>query len=416
MNLSTATAASTYRQFFGTALVVGSIVGAVAAAPLLQERGGPIRDQDGQRDNAPGTDGATIRTRDDRTIGKADAMGQSADAKRTAEMMRQNGTTLQKAIDAAERQFNGQAVEARCRKGGDGGSSVIDITVVDKEGKVMVAAVDLGTGKVVATRGYSDDGTYLRDSRDVREPRDPKNPHDADRAYGIAKASECIGKDIYDGTNRKVGEIEEIAIDDARGRVAYVIVDLDGNVDRLVAVPWNSFRHHSKPDRLDLDGGRTLESAPSFQWNSWPNMHTEEFGRPIADYYHTDLYGKDVEVPKGTAMNMIKLTEVLGMNIKSPSGEALGEIEDVVVDPSTGKVSYAVLSFGGFMGFNDKLFAVPWTSLTARKDGSVVFPVTKDRLKNAPGFDKSNWPTTANQTFNSEVENYYRNRTASVNE
>ena len=220
MNLNTTTAASPYRQFFGTALVVGSIVGTVAAAPFLQERDGPIRDKEGQRDNAPGTDGATIRTRDARTDGKADDMGQPADAKRTVETMRQNGTSLQKAIDAAERQLNGQAVEARCRKGSGGSSSVIDVTVVDKEGKVMVAAVDLGTGKVVATRGYSDDGTYARDSRDTREPRDPKNPNDPDHAYGIAKASECIGKDVYDGNNRKVGEIEEIAIDDARGRVA----------------------------------------------------------------------------------------------------------------------------------------------------------------------------------------------------
>ena len=96
-------------------------------------------------------------------------------------------------------------------------------------------------------------------------------------------------------------------------------------------------------------------------------------------------------------------SELVGMNVLSSEGEKLGKIEDIVVHPG-GEVAYAVLSFGGWMGVGDKLFAMPWTVLrpmepdATKKDSqrALVLPVTKERLKSAPGFDKQSWPTMAN--------------------
>lgn len=59
----------------------------------------------------------------------------------------------------------------------------------------------------------------------------------------------------------------------------------------------------------------------------------------------------------------IRATEIQGSLVTNPSGEALGEIKDFVLDKTQGRVGYAVLSFGGFLGLGEKLFALPWRAL-----------------------------------------------------
>jgi hypothetical protein len=67
-----------------------------------------------------------------------------------------------------------------------------------------------------------------------------------------------------------------------------------------------------------------------------------------------------------------------------------------------------VLSFGGFLGMGDRLFAVPWQALkldTANK--RFTLNASKEQLKNAPGFDKDHWPSMADTTWASDVHNFY---------
>jgi sporulation protein YlmC with PRC-barrel domain len=60
---------------------------------------------------------------------------------------------------------------------------------------------------------------------------------------------------------------------------------------------------------------------------------------------------------------VIRARNIEGMVVKNPEGQELGKVEDVVVDMATGKVRYAAIAFGGFLGVGDKLFAVPFHSL-----------------------------------------------------
>src|SRR3569623_2906303 len=53
-----------------------------------------------------------------------------------------------------------------------------------------------------------------------------------------------------------------------------------------------------------------------------------------------------------------------GDKVVNPKGENLGKIEDIMIDVASGRVAYAVLSFGGILGIGDKLFAIPWHALT----------------------------------------------------
>ena len=51
---------------------------------------------------------------------------------------------------------------------------------------------------------------------------------------------------------------------------------------------------------------------------------------------------------------------IIGSNVVNQQNEDLGKIEDLVIDTSAGRIAYAVLSFGGFLGLGDKYFAIPW--------------------------------------------------------
>lgn len=97
-----------------------------------------------------------------------------------------------------------------------------------------------------------------------------------------------------------------------------------------------------------------------------------------------------------------------GNKVVNLEGEDLGKIADIMIDVPKGRVAYAVLSFGGFLGMGDKLFAVPWNVLTLDvEDKCFVLGVDKEVLENAPGFDKNNWPTMADQSWATKVHTHY---------
>jgi sporulation protein YlmC with PRC-barrel domain len=100
-----------------------------------------------------------------------------------------------------------------------------------------------------------------------------------------------------------------------------------------------------------------------------------------------------------------------GEAVRNAAGEDLGKIEDLMLDLPTGRIAYAVLSFGGFLGMGNKLFAVPWSSM--KLDGhehKFVLDVAKDRLAKAPGFDKEHWPDMADESWGRSIYQYYGQR------
>ena len=101
-------------------------------------------------------------------------------------------------------------------------------------------------------------------------------------------------------------------------------------------------------------------------------------------------------------------SKLIGDPVVNPKGEDLGKIEDFVIDPKNGRVDFAVLSFGGFLGMGDKLFAVPLEAMKlSPEEKRFILGVDKERLKQAPGFDKDHWPETSDRAFGTKVYNYY---------
>ncbi|GJL70746.1 MAG: hypothetical protein NPIRA06_33810 [Nitrospirales bacterium] len=102
-----------------------------------------------------------------------------------------------------------------------------------------------------------------------------------------------------------------------------------------------------------------------------------------------------------------KASELVGKSVKNLQGENIGQIEELVIG-SKGEVGYAVLSFGGFLGVGDKLFAVPWASLAHQPDREyLILDIQTKKLEKAPGFDKNDWPDMKDEKWKSLIWEFY---------
>ncbi|HEV3279466.1 MAG TPA: PRC-barrel domain-containing protein [Terriglobia bacterium] len=112
--------------------------------------------------------------------------------------------------------------------------------------------------------------------------------------------------------------------------------------------------------------------------------------------------------PATASRRVLSASTLKGDKVVNLQGEDLGKIEDLMIDLERGRIAYAVLSFGGFLGMGDKLFAIPWDAFTVdTAQKRLVLNADKELLKKAPGFDKNNWPDMTNSAWGAELYGYY---------
>jgi sporulation protein YlmC with PRC-barrel domain len=111
---------------------------------------------------------------------------------------------------------------------------------------------------------------------------------------------------------------------------------------------------------------------------------------------------------EGQRINAFRVDKVIGSRVINLKGETLGKIEDLVVDIDTGRIVYAVLDFGGFLGIGDKLFPVPWKSLAALPSEGIFFlNQSKEQLEKAPSFDKNVLPDMGDLHWGEGIFKHY---------
>jgi hypothetical protein len=136
----------------------------------------------------------------------------------------------------------------------------------------------------------------------------------------------------------------------------------------------------------------------------------------------TNLSGK-VEVPHdggaqivnevrkslaGPGPEIMDAKTLSGDAVVNAAGDRLGNIEAIMLDVASGRIAYAVLSFGGFLGMGTKLFALPWGALTLDAgEKRFIFDVSREKLENAEGFDKEHWPSMADPVWATRIHDYY---------
>jgi len=107
--------------------------------------------------------------------------------------------------------------------------------------------------------------------------------------------------------------------------------------------------------------------------------------------------------------DVIRTSQVMNLNVMTPKGEKVGSIHDIILDPKTGRIAFAVLEGdASFVGASNMLYAVPWNALTASAAGDhFVLNVDKARIARAPSFGKDSWPNIADRSWMTEVYRYY---------
>jgi sporulation protein YlmC with PRC-barrel domain len=114
------------------------------------------------------------------------------------------------------------------------------------------------------------------------------------------------------------------------------------------------------------------------------------------------------DLDKNETPALIAADKVNGTTVYNTNAEEIGTIDKVMIDKRSGQVTYAVMSFGGFLGLGEDYRPVPWQALSydTQKDGYVV-QLTREQLEGAPHFDRDHEPDWEDKSFGSEVHDYY---------
>ncbi|MHB8454958.1 MAG: PRC-barrel domain-containing protein [Acidiferrobacterales bacterium] len=125
--------------------------------------------------------------------------------------------------------------------------------------------------------------------------------------------------------------------------------------------------------------------------------------------YKSQSNGKAVPITEhGLGSGLMGADTLIGTDVYNQQSEILGDIKEIILNLNSGRINYAVLSFGGFLGMGEKLFAVPWSALKLdSKNKYFVLNVDKEHLKSAPGFDKDHWPNMSENSWSAGIHSYY---------
>jgi len=116
----------------------------------------------------------------------------------------------------------------------------------------------------------------------------------------------------------------------------------------------------------------------------------------------------DNKTAEGQRINAFMVERIIGSTVINVKGETLGKIEDLVVDIDTGRIVYAILESGGFLGMGDKLLPVPWASLAALPSEGIFFlNQSKEQMEKAPAFDKKNLPNMGDMHWGEGIFKHY---------
>jgi hypothetical protein len=108
-------------------------------------------------------------------------------------------------------------------------------------------------------------------------------------------------------------------------------------------------------------------------------------------------------------VSLISAGKVQGTPVYNTQGESLGEVEDVMIDKHSGKIAYAVMSFGGILGMGNDYHPLPWNTLKYdTRQGGYVVGLTKQQLEEAPRFGRDEIPAWGDRIFEQRIHDYYR--------
>ena len=108
------------------------------------------------------------------------------------------------------------------------------------------------------------------------------------------------------------------------------------------------------------------------------------------------------------ARTLIASDRVVGTEVRRPDGSKIGRIERLMLDKASGRVAYAVMSFGGFLGIGESYHPLPWEVLTYDPaQGGYVVNLSREQLEGAPRYSASETPDWTDPGYGRRIRDYY---------
>jgi sporulation protein YlmC with PRC-barrel domain len=237
----------------------------------------------------------------------------------------------------------------------------------------------------------------------------------------LQSANRIMGADVKSNTDEKIGTVKELIVNQGKDDIQYVIVSGE---DKLCPVPFTALKCSSTEDmNKPTDANKSPEktstqltinmskdqfrNAPTVDSIDTTALSDASLKQKVDSFYATQMqesgsmWNKMKSEAKermpssmkekmgtteteGQATNLIKASDLIGMDVKNLNDEQLASIKDLVIDTRKGNVAYGLLGFGGVLGVREKVAAVPWSAISVQPDHSMAkLDATKDKLESA---------------------------------
>jgi sporulation protein YlmC with PRC-barrel domain len=106
--------------------------------------------------------------------------------------------------------------------------------------------------------------------------------------------------------------------------------------------------------------------------------------------------------------SVLSASTLEGDDVVNAAGTKLGTLKELMIDITSGELSYVVLSRGGLMGMGERLYAIPWGLVSIDGDNQqILLDLDEEFLDRSPGFDPDNWPEFSSQTWGEDLHRHY---------
>jgi sporulation protein YlmC with PRC-barrel domain len=220
----------------------------------------------------------------------------------------------------------------------------------------------------------------------------------------LVKGSEVIGAKLFNKQGEHIGEINDVVFDENTGKMTHGMLAVGGWLgigENITAVPWKHIQQSKKDSPgyvVDVEKSK-LTPEMSFKTNDWPNL---------TEGWYKESYSR-FGVPSGGNAKLVRGSKVIGAELFNQNGEDIGEIQNLLVHPNTGKIAYATCEVDKYATTGDKLTNVPWNLIRQSKKDTEGFVVNADKAKltGAKYFGDNNWPDYNDSAWHDGVYSYY---------
>lgn len=207
--------------------------------------------------------------------------------------------------------------------------------------------------------------------------------HGTDMATAtLVRLSQFDGVALTDSAGNKIGKFEEVVIAPDNRCIAFAVIDSNDEAgDRDVSLMWSSLQVRTD-DQNNIVATTPVErarfaQAPAFDNDDWKRMSSSDYLNEVANYHSSQPFWRSSRastpgrLPQdaGTGEHLLANADaILNIPVRNDSDNNLGELGDLLVDPRTGEIRFAVLEVGGFLGIAEKDRVVDWNDVSVKVD------------------------------------------------